>query len=359
MKYLNALNKIEGIGAHKLKLLMDYFESGENIWQANFAAIVNAGISEKLTQTIISEREKINPDYEWELLQKENIKIISFDDLRFPSSLKEIPSSPYLLYIKGDLDVFNNPMLAMVGSRKYTVYGKQIAESIAYDLATAGIIVVSGMAMGIDTFSHIGTLNANGKTIAVLGSGLDDKNIGPRQNFNLSKQIIANGALLSDYPYGTTATNFTFPARNRLMAGLTLGTVVVEAEEKSGTLITANLAVDFNREVFAVPGSIFSPASQGANQLIKRGAKMITGVQDILEELNLEKIKQEKVIKELIPDSLEEELIIKILSSEAIHIDRIIKATKLNTGITSSTLAILEIKGFIKDIGGQNYIRLL
>ncbi len=359
MKYLNALNKIEGVGAQKLKLLMDYFENSENIWQADFAEIIKAGISEKIALTIITERQKINPDYEWELLQKENIQIISFADSKFPASLKEIPSAPYLLYIKGNIDCFNSPMLAMVGSRKYTVYGKQIAESIAYDLAMAGITIVSGMALGIDTFSHLGTLNANGKTIAVLGSGLDDKNIGPRQNFNLSRQIIENGALLSDYPYGTTATNFTFPARNRLMAGLTLGTIVVEAEEKSGTLITANLAVDFNREVFAVPGSIFSPASQGTNQLIKKGAKMITGVQDILEELNLEKIKREKVIKELIPDSPEEELIIKILSPEATHIDRIIKATKLNTSIASSTLAILEIKGFIKDIGGQNYVKLL
>ncbi|HFC76695.1 MAG TPA: DNA-protecting protein DprA [Candidatus Moranbacteria bacterium] len=358
MKYLNALNKINGVGAQKLKLLLDYFENGENIWQAPVADIINVGISEKLAHTIISERPKINPDYEWELLQKEDIQVIPFTSSEFPASLKEISSTPYLIYVKGDLNIFSQPMLAMVGSRKFTSYGKQIAESLARDLATAGIVVVSGMAMGIDTFSHQGALMANGKTIAVLGSGLDNNHIGPRQNFNLSRKIIANGALISDYPYGTQATNFTFPARNRLMAGLTMGTIVVEAEEKSGTLITANLAVDFNREVFAVPGSIFSPASQGANQLIKRGAKVITGVQDILEELNLEKLKQEKIIKKIIPDTLEEELIIKNISTEATHIDRIIKATRLNTSIASSTLAILEIKGIIKDIGGQNYIIL-
>ena len=356
MKYLNALNKIDGVGAQKLKLLVDYFENGKNIWQSNLSDIIKAGIPEKLAQTIIQKRAKINPDQEWDKLMKEEVQIISLNNSDYPTQLKEIPTAPYLLYLKGDVKVLNSPMLAMVGSRKFTTYGRQIADSIARDLANAGIVVVSGMALGIDTFSHQGALSVNGKTVAVLGSGLDNLHIGPRQNFQLSRRIIANGALISDYPIGTPANTFTFPARNRLMAGLTLGTIVIEAETKSGTLITANLAVEFNREVFAVPGSIFSPASLGANQLIKNGAKMITGVQDILEELNLEKISREKEVKKAIPDSKEEEIILKILfTDETLHIDRIIKLSKLGTGIVSSTLAILEMKGIIKNIGSQNY----
>jgi DNA processing protein len=247
-------------------------------------------------------------------------------------------------------------MVAIVGSRKFTAYGKQVTLSLARDLANAGITVVSGMAIGVDTFAHMGALEAGGQTLAILGSSLEDKNIGPRVNFNLSKNIINNGALISDYPLDTPATPRTFPARNRLMAGLTLGTIIVEAAPASGTMITASMALDFNREVFAVPGSIFSPASVGTNQLIKNGAKIVTSVNDILEELNLEKFTAEKEIKKIIPASPEEEIILKMLSHEPTHIDRIIKLSKMNTSGASSTLIILEMKGIIKDIGGQNYI---
>jgi len=357
MKYLNAINKINGIGSQKIKLLVNHFQTGENIWNASLQDLISAGIAEKLALNIIQERAKINPDLEWEKLEKENVQIISFDDKKYPKLLREIPSAPHLLYVKGEFDFNSSPMLAIVGSRKFTQYGKQAALSIARELASAGITVVSGMALGIDSFAHQSSLEAGGKTIAVLGSGLDDINIGPRINFQLSRHIISNGALISDYPIGTQATPYTFPARNRLMAGLTLGTIVIEAAPQSGTLITANLATEFNREVFAVPGSIFSTASQGANDLIKSGAKIVTSVSDILEELNLENFRQEENIKEAIPETQEEEIILRILSGEPIHIDRIIKLSKINTSVISSTLIILEMKGFIKDIGGQNYIK--
>lgn len=357
MLYLNALNKISGIGPQKIKLLMSYFESGEKIWNASLTDIISSGLSEKLARTIIEERIKINPQEEWHKLEKENIQIITVDSQLFPSLLKEIPSAPYLIYIKGNYDFNSSPMLAIVGSRKFSQYGKQVAISLARDLASAGITVVSGMALGIDTFAHQGALEGGGKTIAVLGSSLEDSHIGPRNNFNLSRHIIENGALISDYPPGTQATPQTFPARNRLMAGLTLGTIVVEAAPQSGTLITANMALDFNREVFAVPGNIFSPTSQGTNDLIRKGAKIITSVNDILEELNLNDLKKEQEIKEIIPATKEEEIILNILSHESTHIDRIIKLSKINTSITLSTLVILEMKGYVKNIGGQNYIK--
>lgn len=356
MIYLNAINRINGVGPQKLKIMMSHFESGEKIWNSSLEELLVSGINEKLAQTIIREREQINPQEEWERLEKENIKAISFDSPHYPAYLKEIPSAPYLLYMKGNYDFNSAPMIAIVGSRKFTAYGKQVALSLARDLAQAGITVVSGMAIGIDTFAHTGSLEAGGKTLAVLGSSLEDRNIGPRVNFNLSRNIINNGALISDYPLDTLATPRTFPARNRLMAGITLGTIIVEAAPASGTMITASMALDFNREVFAVPGSIFSPASVGTNQLIKNGAKIVNSVNDILEELNLEKFRTEKEIKEIIPNSKEEENILKFLSHEPVHIDRIIKLSKMNTSSASSTLIILEMKGVIKDIGGQNYI---
>lgn len=358
MKYLNALNKISGVGSQKLKILIDHFETGENAWKAPIKELMSSGLDEKTINNIVNGRDKINPNEELELLKKENIKILSFTDKDFPELLREIPSAPYLLYVKGDFDFNASPMLAIVGSRKLTDYGKQAAYSLSKDLSRAGITVVSGMALGIDTVAHRGALESEGKTVAVLGSSLDDNNIGPRSNYQLSRQIIENGALVSDYPLYTPAAIGTFPARNRLMAGLTLGTIVIEAAEKSGTLITANLALEFNREVFAIPGSIFSQTSQGANNLIRSGAKIVTGVNDILEELNLKKKASEKSTKKLIPESPEEEKILRILSGETTHIDRIIKLTKLETSVASSTLVILEMKGLIKDMGGQNYITL-
>ncbi len=358
MKYLNALNKINGIGPQKFKLLLDYFENGENVWQANLDELLQAGISENLATKIIQERQRINPDEEWQKLANEQINIISLTDDNYPKYLKEIPSAPYLLYVKGNPDVLRTPMLAMVGSRKFTTYGRQVALSLSRELANAGFTIVSGMALGIDTFAHQGALDAQAKTVAVLGSGLDDKNIGPRQNFQLSRRIMQSGALISDYSPETPASATTFPARNRLMAGMSLGTIVVEAEEKSGTLITAKMALDFSREIFAVPGSIFSASSIGANGLIRSGAKLVTGARDILEELNISvRTGEDKPSATFSPETAEEERLMEIISGEPLHINKIIKLSNLEAKIALSTLAILEMKQAIKNIGGQNYIK--
>lgn len=361
MKYLNALNQIHGIGPKKFNALVNFFQDEEEIWKSNLNDLLKSGIDEKFAQKIVSERNNIDPDQEWEDLKKENVRIISITDPAYPQLLKEIPSAPYLLYIKSndsELDLNSHPMISIVGSRKLTQYGEQVALSISQDLSRAGIIVVSGMALGIDALAHKAALNSGGKTIAILGSGLDDKNIGPRTNFGLSRKIIENGALISDYPLEISSSPYTFPARNRIMAGMTLGTIVVEAEKKSGTLITANLALDFNREVFSVPGSIFSPSSEGANNLIKSGAKVVTNVSDILEEINIEREIAKQETKEQIPTSIEEAILLKTINYEPIHIDRIVKITKLKTNVVLSNLTILEVKGVIKNMGGQNYVRL-
>jgi DNA processing protein len=358
MKYLNALNRIEGIGAQKLRLLMTFFGEAEKAWRADLANLQKSGIGNFASEQIIQQRKNIDPDTEWEKMEKENIRLIDWESSDYPALLREINNPPYLLYVKGNLDLNSAPIISIVGSRKYTQYGKQVAENFSRELAHAGIIVASGMAIGIDSFAHRGALDAGGKTVAVLADSLDDNHIHPRINFNMSREILENGLLVSEYPVPTESLPVLFPARNRIVAGLSLGTLIVEAEEKSGSLITATLALEFNREVFAVPGSVFSPQSFGTNDLIKKGAKVVTSVKDILEELNLGKIEKNNQNFLKIPENKEEEILLKILSTDPLHIDNIAKISKLGTVSTLSTLSMMELKGWAKNIGGQNYIKL-
>lgn len=356
MKYLNALNIIPGVGPRKTKILLNYFHTPENIWRAGSPQLMASGIGEKLAERIIAERNNISPDEEWAKLEKENIRMITINDPDYPFLLREIPNPPYILYARGQLKMNNHKLLAIVGSRKYTSYGSQVTQSFARDLSGAGITIVSGLAIGIDSYAHRGALEKEGKTIAVLGNGLDSASIYPKVNFNLSRQIEDEGGLLlSEYPVGTSAGPLTFPARNRIIAGLTLGTLIVEAGQQSGALITAQLALDYNREVFSVPGSIFSAASFGTNDLIKKGAKLIIGTSDVLEELNIN-LEKSKIISPKIPENETEKILLEILNSDPIHIDIISKISKLKTFEVNSALSIMEIKGWVKNIGGQNYI---
>lgn len=357
MKYLNALNKINGLGSQRMRALLNFFGTAEKIWQASPEELRSARLGEKITEKIIAERENIDPAAEWAKLEKEKVKMITLDDPAYPQLLKETPHAPYIIYMKGDIDLNSAPMVSIVGSRKYTAYGAQAATALAKNLAKAGVIVVSGMAIGIDAIAHQAALDAGGKTVAVLGGSLDDENIYPRVNFNLSREIMESGALISDYPMETPAgIPGNFPARNRIIAGLSLGTLVIEAGEQSGTLITADCALEFNRDVFAVPGSIFSAQSTGTNNLLRKGAKMVTGVKDILEELNLNNSAEKAASIPKIPETKEEEILLKILSTEPLHIDNIAFRSKLGTATASSTLSMMEIKGWAKNIGGQNYI---
>lgn len=359
MKYLNALNKIDGLGCKKLKMLMNFFGSAEKVWKASFAELKESGIGESVTEKVVAARPNIDPDKEWETMKKENVLAFTIQDDEYPVLLKQIPDSPYIIYMKGNLECLNLPLVAIVGSRKLTAYGEQVARGFARDLANSGICVVSGLAFGVDAAAHLGALDAKGKTIAVLGNSLDDASIGPHSNFQLSREILENdGLLISEFPIKTAGAVWTFPSRNRIMAGMSLGTLVVEAAMKSGSLITANLALDYNRDVYAIPGPITSPQSEGTNALIKAGAKMVTSCADILEELKIGQVSQIVTSKAPIELSDDEEKVHSVLSHEATHIDRIGKLTKLETATVSGVLAILEIKGLVKNIGGQNYIRL-
>jgi len=280
------------------------------------------------------------------------IKTISIEDKNYPKLLKKIADPPKVLYCLGKIKEKEN-CFAIVGTRRYSPYGKQVALEITGDLAEAGLTIVSGFAPGIDTFAHTATIERNKRTIAVLGTGLDEKSIFPRSNLKLVNKILeTGGCLISEYPPGTHGTRLTFPQRNRIISGLSEGILVIEAKQKSGALITANFAFSQKRKVFAVPGPIYSLNSKGCHYLIKKGAKLVENANDILKELNLlcltPGIKQSG-------ENEEENLILDALKEGALYIDEIIKRTKLPAATVTSTLAILEIKGKVKNLGGNVY----
>ena len=284
------------------------------------------------------------------------IKNLKFEDKEYPPLLREIHHPPKELYIKGEIINQDKIAIAIVGTRKYSQYGKQVCLDITTKLAKLGITIVSGLARGIDTFAHKAALEAGGRTIAVLGSGMDRQSFFPSSNYELGEEIAKNGAVITEYPDGTKGAIYTFPERNRIVSGLSLGVVVIEAPEESGALITANLALEQNKEVFAIPGNIYEINSQGTNKLIKEGAKLVTCVEDILEELNLSHLLQESPKTKIKPENQEEEIVLSILSLQPMHIDEIIKLSKLPTSTVNSTLTILEIKNAIRNLGKNNYI---
>lgn len=355
IKYLNSFNLIESVGPSRMNKIMRRFESAEAAWNAPRAEFEKAGLEAAVIDSLFEQKEKIDPDKEMEKLEKEDIAAISITDPEYPEELKQIYNPPFILYIKGAIpkEKFS---IAIVGSRKVTNYGKQAAQMFSRDLAKAGITIISGMALGIDSIAHLECLKAGQRTIAVLGSGLDAASIYPAANKRLAEEITLNGAILSEYPIGAPPLKHHFPARNRIISGLSLGVAVIEATETSGALITAKFALEQNKDVFAVPGSIFSESSIGTNNLIKSGAKPVTSAQEILDELDLNMAAAFIKTREIIPESKEEEIILANLSHEPIHIDKIKELTKLDTAALSSVLTIMEMKGKVKNLGAMQFV---
>ena len=328
----------------------------EAAFKAPFKEYLRAGIDEKTAEEFTIFKHQVEPDKLLENLNREKIKTLTIDDSAYPKLLKQIYDPPLLLYYRGDLDATSDFSLAIVGTRKFTAYGQQVTEKITRELIANGLAIVSGLALGIDTLAHLAAMDASGRTIAVLGSGLDRQNIYPSQNRYLADKIQAHGGLiLSEYPLGTMPLKHHFPQRNRLISGMSLGTLVIEAGEKSGSIITAMHALDQNRDVFAVPGNIYSAYSAGTNSLIKLGAKLVSGAKDIIESLNLAEAVAYMENKKIIPESTEEKLILNKLNYEPLHIDELVRLTKLDASIINSTLTIMEMKGMIKNLGGMQY----
>lgn len=357
LKYWLALGRFYKFGPIKFKKIKDYFPDMAAAFRAPLEEYVRAGLEEKTAEEFIIFRQQINPDRLLDDLNKEKIKVLTIIDPAYPKLLKQIYDPPFIIYYRGDLKAFNGFMLAVVGTRRFTGYGRQVTEKLVRELTAHNLTVVSGLAAGIDTLAHAAAIQAGGRTIAVLASGLDRQNIFPAQNRYLADQIEARGGLvLSEYPLGTMSLKHHFPQRNRIISGLSLATLVIEAGEKSGALITARHALEQNRDVFAIPGSIYSPYSMGANSLIKLGAKLVAGTQDILETLNLNDAVSYIESKKIIPESKEEKLILEKLNYEAVHIDELKRLTNLDTSVINSTLTIMEMKGMIKNLGNMQYV---
>lgn len=282
------------------------------------------------------------------------IKTISIENKEYPKLLKEIPEPPKTLYFRGKILPTEN-CFAIVGTRRCSDYGRQMALEIGGDLTTVGLTIVSGLAEGIDTHAHLSAVERKKRTIAVLGTGLDEKSIYPQSNLKLVKKILeTGGCLISEYPPGTHGTKFTFPERNRIISGMSLGVLVVEAKRKSGALITAMWAKRQGKKVFAVPGPVHSLNSKGCHYLIKKGATLIENANDILKELNL-KFPSIETKRRPIGETKEESLILEVLKQGPLYIDKIIEKTKLPTPSIASAVSILEIKGKIRNLGRNTF----
>jgi DNA processing protein len=349
LKYWVAFSGIPGIGRVRISQLKEYFGSLQDAWKAPQGKLKQAGLDSRSIDALVALRPRISLDAEMEKLERYRVKVLVCDDPLYPSRLKEIYDYPPVLYVRGNLPVQDEPCLAVVGTLRPTIYGRQVTEEIVADLARSKITVVSGLARGIDSVAHRAVLDAGGQTVAVFGSGLDI--VYPGENAKLAQAIMEHGALVSEYPLGVKPKAENFPLRNRIMSGLSLGVLVVEAGERSGALITAHQAVEQNREVFAIPGSILSPASQGTNRLIQEGAKLVRNYTDILQELNLSIVVQQAEIKEFSPADEIESAILEQLTSEPNHIDEICRRSGLTMPEVSSTLAMLELKGIARTSG--------
>ncbi|MSQ15403.1 MAG: DNA-protecting protein DprA [Dehalococcoidia bacterium] len=353
-KYLVAFSRVPGIGRAKLALLETHFGELERAWAAGAQELAAAGLEPKLVHEVVSRRPTLSPDDEMERLARHGVAAIPRHDRRYPHLLKEIDDPPAVLYVKGSILPQDSTSLAVVGTRRATVYGKEVTTRITADLVRAGVTITSGLAKGIDTAAHRSALDAGGRTIAVFGCGLDI--IYPMENTRLAAEISDHGALISEHPLGVKPERYYFPQRNRIMSGISLGVLVVEGELTSGARITVDMALEQGREVFAVPGSIFSRNSELAHRRIQEGAKLVTKAEDILEELNLAAVGQQLEMKALLPQSDDEDHLIGLLSAEPRHIDEITRLSRLPISTVSSTLAMMELKGVVRQVGQMSYV---
>ncbi|MBU0531257.1 MAG: DNA-processing protein DprA [Candidatus Uhrbacteria bacterium] len=356
LKHLLGLVRYDKFGAIRVAKLRNFFSTLAEAYHASERGLMQAGVEPKVAAGFIAARSKINPDVELELLERHNVHVIPFGDERYPQLLSTIYDPPACLFVRGNLPTPDAAYFSVVGSRKMTRYGEQATYDLIYPVAEAGLVITSGLALGVDAAAHQAALDVGGTTVAVLASGLDEIQIGPKQNLGLAHQIIERGgALVSEFPIGTEAFKSHFPFRNRIISGLARGVIVIEAAERSGTLITARSALEQGREVFAVPGPITSPLSVGPNNLIKMGAHPTTEAADILNVLGVEAGTSDLPAPE--PESEIEKLILQQLSKHPVHVDLIIQQTKLETPEVTSTLTLMEMKGMVRHLGGMNYVK--
>jgi DNA processing protein len=347
-------NLVKGIGAVRFHTLLETFGDASRAWQAPAAALIEAGISQKITANLVKIRSQIDLEQIWNNILAKGIQVITWEDEAYPRYLREIDQPPPVLYLLGNFVPDDDWSVAVVGTRRVTAYGRQVAEELASTLARSGVTVVSGLARGIDAVAHQAALNAGGRTLAVLGSGVD--RIYPPEHRKLGERIAARGALISDYPPGTPPEAGNFPPRNRIISGLARAVVIVEAGLDSGALITASFAAEQGREVFAVPGNINAPQSQGTNRLIRDGAHPLLSPQDALELLNLSMATEQRAARTALPADAGEAQLLQVLGHQPLHVDEIRSQTGMPIEKVTSTLAMMELKGMVRQVGGMNYV---
>lgn len=349
-----AFSAFKGIGPKRFALLKNYFGTAKKAWKAKRKELLEIGLGPRLTSELLKFRRDFNPDSYFLRLREKKIECYFLDDENYPENLKKIDNPPFILYVKGAIKPEDELSIAVVGTRKMTGYGGQVTESLVTELVGAKMTIVSGLARGIDSMAHKAALKAEGRTIGVLACGLDI--VYPPENVSLVKEIIDdNGAVISEFPLGMQPMPGSFPARNRIISGLALGTVVIEAPQRSGALITARHAAEQGREVFAIPGPVTSPNAAGPSHLIKMGAKLVFNAEDILDELNIESRIRKQEPKKITPENLEEETILSLIKDEAKHIDEIVRESGFDPGKVASIMSLMEIKGKIRNLGNMVY----
>lgn len=343
------------VGAARIARLAEVFGSVERAWHAGATELRDAGMSRDAIESILAQRAKIDLPRELERLARHDVDAYTLDDPDYPRMLRHIPSPPPVLYVRGALLPCDDLAVGIVGTRRATAYGTDMTARFARDLAAAGVTIVSGLALGIDTVAHRVALEQDGRTIAVFGCGLDT--IYPPRNRTLAERIVDNGALVSEYPLGTRPDARNFPVRNRIISGLSRGVLVVEAPLKSGALITTMFAGEQGRDVWAVPGSALSAASAGCHALIRDGATLVTSADDILTELNVERARDHEQTRLLLPDTAGERLLLMLIGAEPRHVDELAHESGLPIHEASGTLLAMELKGLVRGTGAGHYVR--
>jgi DNA processing protein len=354
LRYWVGFNIVRGIGPTRLRALLDHFGGVERAWRASPDELASAGLDRRSLENLLAARAKLDLKQELGRITDAGARVLTWDSPGYPRLLREIPAPPYLLYVKGTITEEDAWAVAVVGTRRVSSYGREVTRRLVAPLARSGITVVSGMARGIDAEAHWTALRSGGRTIAVLGSGIDQ--VYPPEHRQLAQEIIAHGALVSDYPLGTKPEGRNFPPRNRIISGLSLGTLVTEAGMRSGALITADFAAEQGRDVFAVPGSILTRGCVGTNRLIRDGAGVVLSAEDILEELNLTMVAEQAEAREVLPADETEAALLGHLSGEPTHVDELQQRMGLPIAQITSTLALMELKGMVRQVGGMKYV---
>ncbi|NNJ11979.1 DNA-protecting protein DprA [Chloroflexales bacterium ZM16-3] len=354
-RYYLGFNLISGVGPARLARLIAHCGSVDAAWNADALDLAMAGLDSRSSAALLSTRPQIDLDAELERAERAGVTLLTVEDAAYPALLRAAPGAPPLIYVRGTLGPADDWAVAVVGTRSPTSYGREVAHRLSHDLAQSGVTVVSGLAIGVDSVAHAAALEAGGRTVAVLGSGVDLPY--PERNRGLAERIIAHGALVSDYPLGTRPVATNFPPRNRLISGLSLGTLVVEAGERSGALITVEFALEQGREVFAVPGHIFSRQSAGTHQLLRNGAALVACADDILENLNLTAAAVQHEARAELPTDPAEIALIEILSYEPQHVDLIGRTAGMSSAQVMAAMAMLELKGLVRQSGPMEYVR--